>query len=337
MAWSIRGLLTTIALLASAEAAVLAPRASSANVSTSTPIPPRLDPWYTYNTATLDFAKKDPGAVLKIRHAPGNLTHITSNCSATYNVMYRTTDSRYKPTWAVTTVFVPVKPVKSVSALLSYQIPYDSAFIDASPSYAMYSGVSVDVNASLAKGWFVSVPDYEGPLASFTAGVMSGHATLDSIRAIQELGELGILNLTQDARYAMWGYSGGALASEWAAELQVQYAPELNISGAALGGLTPNVTSVILSINKGYSAGLMPVSSPTSIATRHIGANSTLLVRHPWPDEPIPRGPGIPNLSTQGHREIQQDNLLVSTQLDAGSGLVNIRLPGSLPVLQRRS
>ena len=51
------------------------------------------------------------------------------------------------------------------------------------------------------------------------------------------------------AKYALWGYSGGALASEWAAELQVQYAPELSFSGVALGGLTPNVTSVLETIN----------------------------------------------------------------------------------------
>jgi hypothetical protein len=56
----------------------------------------------------------------------------------------------------------------------------------------------------------------------------------------------------------MWGYSGGALASEWAAELQVQYAPELNFSGAALGGLTPNVTSVLYTINGTLEAGLAP-------------------------------------------------------------------------------
>jgi hypothetical protein len=116
------------------------------------------------------------------------------------------------------------------------------------------------VNSSLAKGWFVNVPDYEGPLASFTAGVMSGHATLDSVRATLSLREtLPGLDLPEDTRYAMWGYSGGALASEWAAELQVQYAPELNFSGAALGGLTPNVTSVLMAINKSYAAGLAPV------------------------------------------------------------------------------
>jgi hypothetical protein len=204
-----------------------------------------VDPWYT---APQGFELKDPGTVLRIRRAPGNLTSITANCSETFNILYRTTDSRYRPTWAVTTVFMPVKPVP---ALLSYQIPYDSADINEGPSYAMYSGVPLDVNQSLSKGWFVNVPDYEGPLASFTAGVMSGHATLDSMRAA--------LSLTPvNTTTAMWGYSGGALASEWAAEMQVQYAPELNISGAALGGLTPNVTNVMLTINKSYAAGLAP-------------------------------------------------------------------------------
>lgn len=52
------------------------------------------------------------------------------------------------------------------------------------------------------------------------------------------------------------GYSGGALASEWAAELQPKYASELNFQGIALGGLTPNVTSVLHTINQGPFAGL---------------------------------------------------------------------------------
>lgn len=217
-------------------------------------IPPSKDPWYT---APDNFEHARPGDVLRIRAAPGNLTVIASNCSATYNILYRTTNSQYQPAWAVTTLFIPKHPVQ---ALLSYQIPYDSADVDDSPSYSMNAKVPVDVNASLSKGWFVSVPDYEGPLASFTAGVMSGHATIDSIRAVfSKKHEFG---LTGDARYAMWGYSGGSLASEWAAELQVQYAPELSFSGAALGGLTPNVTSVLETINKGPAAGLAPVSKP---------------------------------------------------------------------------
>lgn len=273
------------------------------------PIPPLQDPWYT---APDGFESAKPGDVLRIREAPGNLTSLASNCSAAYNILYRTTNSQYKPDWAVTTVFVPVT---ESPALLSYQIPYDSAWLDASPSYAFYTSDGVrsllDISTGLSSGWFVNVPDYEGPLASFTAGVQSGHATIDSIRAAFNANET--LGLDVDARYAMWGYSGGALASEWAAELAVQYAPEvgspssiptsprtqfqmsvlieletsstvallafsglfglwndfwllivylkqMNFSGAAVGGLTPNVTSVLYTINKGYAVGLAPVS-----------------------------------------------------------------------------
>lgn len=229
------------------------------NSTLKDPIPPLQDPWYT---APNGFEQAKAGTVLRLREAPGNITSLVTNCSAAYNILYRTTNSRYRPDWAVTTVLVPDT---KTPALLSYQIPYDSAFLDASPSYALYSKDSTayyaEISASLSYGWFVNIPDYEGPLASFTAGVQSGHATIDSIRAVLNVNKK--LGLAKDARYAMWGYSGGALASEWAAELQVQYAPEMNFSGAALGGLTPNVTSVLFTINKTPGAGLAPVSLPS--------------------------------------------------------------------------
>lgn len=57
--------------------------------------------------------------------------------------------------------------------------------------------------------------------------------------------------ISANATHALWGYSGGALASEWAVELRPQYAPELKFVGAALGGLTINVTNVVLYANKG--------------------------------------------------------------------------------------
>ncbi|KAH6995274.1 secretory lipase-domain-containing protein [Ilyonectria destructans] len=225
-------------------------------------LPPSQDPWYS---APPGYEDTEPGTVLRVRPAPGNLTAITGNSSATYNILFRTTDSQYKPTWAVTTLLVPELGPKSPSArlfhqaaLLSYQVPYDSADVDSSPSYTLYTtNAAAPYGAALGLGLFVSVPDYEGPLASFTAGVVSGHATLDSVRAVLSLG-LG-LN-TSSPRVALWGYSGGALASEWASELAVQYAPDLSetIVGAALGGLTPNVTSVLESISGTNAAGLAP-------------------------------------------------------------------------------
>lgn len=227
--------------------------ASSANCSVNAPLAPSEDPWYTEPAG---FESSPPGSVLRVREAPGNLTALFNGSASAWNILYRTTDSQYRPTFAVTTLFVPSKPNKK--ALMSYQIPYDSADVDASPSFAMTvpNGAigSEAVIPALAQGWFVSVPGYEGPLASFTAGVLSGHATIDSVRAVRNLHAR--FGLDKDAKYTMWGYSGGALASEWAAELQIQYAPEMKFAGAALGGLTPNVTSVLLSINGKEAAGL---------------------------------------------------------------------------------
>lgn len=125
----------------------------------------------------------------------------------------------------------------------------------------MYGGVYQDIKVALGKGYYVTVPDFEGPLASFTAGHMSGYATLDGVRATLSAADL--YGMSSDVLYAMWGYSGGALATDWAAELQADYASELSFSGAAMGGLTPNVTSVLLSINRKVSAGLAPVGPNT--------------------------------------------------------------------------
>lgn len=96
-------------------------------------------------------------------------------------------------------------------------------------------------------------PDYEGLDAQFAAGILSGYTTLDSTRvALREGPKLG---LSKTARYAMWGYSGGALAAEWAAELQPSYAPDLKFEGVAMGGLLPNLTSAIDTINMGPFSG----------------------------------------------------------------------------------
>ncbi|KAF4627924.1 hypothetical protein G7Y89_g10225 [Cudoniella acicularis] len=206
----------------------------------STPLPPSQDPFYTAPTG---FEFKPPGTILRLRRAPGNLTSVFGNCSSAYNILYRTTDSQYKPAWAVTTLYIPSIP-NNGDALLSYQFPYNSVDADFSPSYSFYTEPSPDVTAGLSRGWFVSVPDYEGPLASDGAGILEAHSTIDSIRAVL----FSNLGLSSDVRIALWGYSGGAIPSEWALEFQEQYAPELNISGAALGGLPPNVTDVIFNV-----------------------------------------------------------------------------------------
>lgn len=218
-------------------------------------IPPKQDPWYS---APSGFENEAPGTILRVRQGPGNLTAVTVNASASYQILFRTTDSHYLPSWAVTTMFVPTSGNASDggNALLSYQIPYNTADVDASPSYALSLEPFPDVSAALGQGWYVSVPDFEGPNASFTLGVSEGHAVIDSVRAALSI-EYGP---GPNTRYAMWGYSGGSIASEWAGELQAQYAPELNFSGMAIGGVVPNVTTVFYNIDGGPNAGLIPIA-----------------------------------------------------------------------------
>ncbi|OAQ59157.1 lipase 1 precursor [Pochonia chlamydosporia 170] len=270
------GPLLFAALLASALSASVPPLLPAqqgrtlSKAEVAAPIPPKQDPFYT---APPGFEAASPGQILRIRPAPGNFNSIIANCSAAYNILYRTTDSQYQPTWAVTTLFVPTSSSNTNmtlgpgpgQGLLSYQVAYDSADLNASPSFTLYSDAdsAIDIGISLGQGWFVNVPDYGGPLASFTAGVISDHATLDSVRATRKAS----FGLRPNAPNAMWGYSGGALASEWAAELAIQYAPELRFAGAALGGLTPNVTSVLIS-TEGTNKAALSVAGIIGLSTQ---------------------------------------------------------------------
>ena len=54
------------------------------------------------------------------------------------------------------------------------------------------------------------------------------------------------------------GYSGGSLASGWAAALQPDYAPELsrNLLGVALGGFITNVTATVEATDDTIFAGI---------------------------------------------------------------------------------
>ncbi|PVI01898.1 LIP-domain-containing protein [Periconia macrospinosa] len=253
--------LGSVFLLASGE-----PTENVRRKETSEPLLPSQDPFYT---APPNWEQTAPGTILRIRTAPGNVTTVIANTSAVWNIVYRTTDSNYKPSWAVTTVLAPLQNVSAPdngthNSLLSLQIAYNTAYPDSTPSIMLYGAASAptfggpstadDIAYMLGKGWYVTIPDHEGPLASFGLGVQEGHATIDSIRATLNS---DILPKQIPTKYAMWGYSGGSVASSWAAELQEQYAPELKFAGMAIGGLVPNITKG-LQLSGTPFAGLIP-------------------------------------------------------------------------------
>ncbi len=90
-----------------------------------------------------------------------------------------------------------------------------------------------------ALGYTIVVPDTEGPDANFAAGPEYGMMTLDALRAARDVPETGI---TDNAEIALMGYSGGAIATNWASILAPAYAPEINdnLIGAAQGGVLVN-------------------------------------------------------------------------------------------------
>ncbi|KAK7416539.1 hypothetical protein QQX98_005143 [Neonectria punicea] len=229
------------------------------------PLPPSQDPWYK---APPGFESKQPGDVLRLRAAPGNLSTVVENSSAAYHILYRTTDSRRQPSWAVTTLFVPASFYFSPSgkaALLSYQFAYNTANLDSSPSIGLYwrmaqrdpnLGLKSNadlINKMLSLGWIVNTPDHLGSDAAFGASVQAGHATLDSVRAVLSLGNLAGTGMSVNT--ALWGYSGGSIATFAGVELQLQYAPELKVAGTVLGGLVDDISADMNNINEGPIAG----------------------------------------------------------------------------------
>ncbi|HEX4190509.1 MAG TPA: lipase family protein [Marmoricola sp.] len=196
---------------------------------------------YTGSTPLADIA---PGTVLKTRTAPYNLHGLKLPLTVT-QILYRTTDGRGRPTVNVTSVIkTPVK--HTTSKVIAYGSFYDSLNPQDGPSYGVSGGTSpgsvvVDVEAGLVipfllQGYSVVVADTQGATADFADGPEYGRTTLDSIRAVLRTSKSGI---RKDARFGLFGYSGGAIATGWAAALAPSYAPDVSkrLVGGSEGGI----------------------------------------------------------------------------------------------------
>lgn len=179
-------------------------------------------------------------------------------------VAYRTTDTHGNPSHSVATVFTPLIPSKEPK-LFSYQVYEDAANLGCSPSYTLATGfvdlpdIMISIVEGLLNGWYVVVPDHEGPRSAFIAGHEQGQAGLDGIQAA-----INYKKLEQNVPVAMLGYSGGASATVWMASIQEQYAPQLNVVGAAHGGTPVDIASMVKYIDHTddiFSAFMVPALS----------------------------------------------------------------------------
>lgn len=219
---------------------------------------PPADQFYSYSGPT-PLASLAPGTILKTRTISYHIVGIPTSVRV-IQLLYRSTDVQGRPTANVTSILKPAKP--DPSKAVSYQSFYDSLNPADSPSRSIAGdvtrgGLVNNVEAGLiqpllAKGYTVLVPDTEGQNAAFAAGPEYGYNTLDSIRAALRSPASGIDDST---RIGLLGYSGGAIATSWAAALAPGYAPDVNkhLVGFAEGGVLVNPAHNLLYVSGSYA------------------------------------------------------------------------------------
>ncbi|MET7767087.1 lipase family protein [Nocardia sp. NPDC005366] len=231
------------------------------------PMPPSFDPAF-YRPAAEEFADLEPGQLIAARAVNlADLSLLPVNVDA-WQLSYRSTDTRGEAIAAVATVVKP-RGAMPDRPLLSYQIAEDSTGNYCMPSYQLQMGSIpatvtgsvlvaaqfLEVQAALAQGWAVVVPDHQGPDSAYGAGPLAGRITLDGIRAARNFSPMELPG--DRTRVGLMGYSGGAIATGHAAELKQSYAPELNIVGAAEGGIPADLAEALKLANRNLSSGLI--------------------------------------------------------------------------------
>ncbi|MGY0498001.1 lipase family protein [Nocardia sp. FBN12] len=230
------------------------------------PLPPELDPGFYLPPADV-VAATEPGAIIAVRQvrvADFGLLPIDVDA---WQVSYRSNNSRDEAIPAVATVIKPRGQAPSPRKLLSVQLAEDSTAGYCAPSYALQhlsvaplAGQIVVpaeflfAQAALSQGWAVVVPDHQGPYSAYAAGPLAGRITLDGIRAATGFAPLEV---GANGPVGLYGYSGGSIATGHAAELHASYAPELNIVGAAEGGVGADLGAALQMSNNQLTSGLV--------------------------------------------------------------------------------
>jgi hypothetical protein len=228
---------------------------------------PQTDPFYAYQGST-PLAGVAPGTALKTRTLAYHVAGVPLPVTAV-QVLYRTTGAMGQPTVNVTSVLEP--PLRlGTPRIISYQSFYDSLNPADEPSYAISGGLtfgglipnveSALLAPALLAGDTVVVPDTEGEGADFAAGPEYGYDTLDSLRAVLSA---PATHLSSTRQIGLLGYSGGAIATEWASELAPTYAPSVNrlLVGATYGGVLVDPAHNLHYVNGSKLwAGVMPMA-----------------------------------------------------------------------------
>ncbi|CAD0111530.1 unnamed protein product [Aureobasidium uvarum] len=249
---SLRDMLPTLAL-----GALLLPTTLAA-------ILPQYDPFYN---APAGYRNQAPGSILRTRRVVTSYIGLIPDGVQAWQLLYRTTAINGTAIASATTVFKPLNA--KLDSFVSFHTAYDGSSVTGAcdpsfnyqllaPQIDLISSVEFFLlQAYLLDGHIVQSPDYEGPDAAFGAGRLAGMGVLDSMRAVANFkSTLGFT--TSTPKIVGYGYSGGAIATGWAASLISNYAPELNVLGWAQGGTPANLTGTAVFIDGTLFAGFLP-------------------------------------------------------------------------------
>ncbi|WP_081706685.1 lipase family protein [Nocardia sp. CNY236] len=228
------------------------------------PVVPHDDPFYL-PPANLDRLR--PGAIVRARRVEIGFFGLVPQRVSAWQLLFRTCDLDRVPEVAVTTVLLPWEAnLAEQRPVVSFQCAIDAVAEQCLPSYALRRGARAAgsipqielplIASALARGWAVSVPDHGGTANRFGVATEPGYRALDGVRACLAFDPL---ELEATTPVALWGYSGGGLATSWAAEVAAEYAPELNIVGAVAGSPVGDPAAAFVRLNATWFAGFAAV------------------------------------------------------------------------------
>lgn len=176
-------------------------------------------------------------------------------------IMYLSQDTHGRPVATTGTVIVPVLPWigKGPRPLVVYAVGTIGLGDACAPSKLLTNVLEYEapiIAMFVARGYSVVVPDYEGLGTPGTHTYLNraalAHAVLDSVRAAQQLPNVG-----KTGPVGLIGYSEGGDAVAAAVELKATYVPELNIKGAAVGSAPADLTGLVNFLDGTYGAGFI--------------------------------------------------------------------------------
>ncbi|MFF3568734.1 lipase family protein [Nocardia jiangxiensis] len=230
--------------------------------------PPAGDPIFDSWPADLNGLR--PGDIISARDVTATSALLAAvPIQRALLLKFRTTDGNGKPSFGTATLVVPAAAWTGSGGrpVVVNALPINSLGLRCTPSYAMAHGLHSKFSVGdlippttwwgLSHGYAVLIPDHEGPRMAYADPNVAGHIVLDALRAVRAKDP----NQFSRSRFAIGGYSGGAIASYSAAMLQHEYAPDLDgiLAGATTGGLVTDYRNIAHKFNGNMASGILMV------------------------------------------------------------------------------